>query len=157
MPAFQTLRRVAFTPRQMFDLVADIERYPEFVPMCESLAVLSRADRDDGSVLVATMTVGYKAIRESFASRVTLWPAEPRVLVEYLDGPFRRLENRWRFLPAPGGCDIDFYIDYEFRSPLLGLLMGALLDKAFRRFTAAFEERARTVYGSSPASAGLAR
>lgn len=147
MPTFQTLRRVPFTPRQMFDLVADVERYPEFLPMCEDLTVLRREARDDGAVLVATMTVGYQAIREHFTTRVTLWPDAPCVLVEYLDGPFRYLENRWTFRAAPGGAEVDFYIDYEFRSPLLGLLVGALFDRAFRRFTAAFEDRARAVYG----------
>ncbi len=148
MPTFHTLHRVPFTPRQMFDLVADVESYPEFLPMCDSLAVLRRTENERSAVLVATMTVGYKAIRESFTTRVTLWPREPRVVVEYLDGPFSHLENRWRFLPAPGGCDVDFHIDYEFRSAILGLLVGALVDKAFRRFTAAFEERARAVYGT---------
>ncbi len=149
MPAFKTLRRVAHTPRQMFDLVADVERYPEFVPMCESLAILRR--EEEGRVLVARMGIGYKAIRENFTTRVRLWPEEPCVLVEYLDGPFSRLENRWRFSPAPGGACVEFFIDYEFRSPLLGLIAGGLFDKAFHRFSDAFDERARRVYGAVPA------
>ena len=131
----------------MFDLVADVERYPEFLPLCESLTVLSREPRPPDTVLNARMGVGYKAIRETFTSRVTLRPDDLAILVEYLDGPFRRLENRWRFLPAPGGSDIDFYVDYEFRSPLLAILMGAMFDKAFRQFASAFEERARKTYG----------
>ena len=143
MPSFTNVRRVPFTPRQMFDLVADVERYPEFLPMCDSLTVLSR----DGNVLNARMGVGYKAITESFTCRVTLQPDDLAILVEYLDGPFRRLENRWRFLPAPGGADVDFYVDYEFRSPLLAILMGVMFDKAFRQFSAAFEARAAKVYG----------
>lgn len=150
MPSFQTVRRVAHSPRQMFDLVADVERYPEFLPMCESLVIVRREDA--GRVLVARMGIGYKAIKENFTTRVTLWPDEPRVLVEYLDGPFSRLENVWRFLPVASGSDIDFFIDYEFRSSLLGLVVGALFDKAFRRFTEAFEERARRVYGAPSAS-----
>ena len=148
MPSFQIVRRVPFTPRQMYDLVADVERYPEFLPLCESLTVMTRTPHGAGEILAATMGVGYKAIRESFTTRVTLEPVEPAILVEYLDGPFRHLENRWRFLPAPAGSDIDFFIDYEFRSPLLSLIMGALFDKAFRRFAAAFEDRARTIYGA---------
>lgn len=155
MPSFKSLRRVPFTPRQMFDLVSDVERYPEFLPMCESLTVLRREGDGQGEVLVAAMTVGYKAIRERFTTRVTLWPDDLSVVVVYLDGPFRRLENRWRFLPAPGGSDVDFFIDYDFRSPLLALLVGALFDKAFRKFSAAFEARARRVYGPEPAAAAL--
>jgi coenzyme Q-binding protein COQ10 len=150
VPTFETIRRVPFTPRQMYDLVADVERYPEFLPLCEALSVLNRTTGPDGRpVIVATMEIGYKAIRERFTTRVTLTPAEPAVLVSYLDGPFRHLENRWRFLPADGGaaCDIVFWIDYQFKSPMLGLLMGAMFDKAFRKFAEAFELRARAVYG----------
>lgn len=153
MPSFQTRRRVSFTPRQMFDLVADVEKYPQFLPMCESLVVGSRETKGDTTVLVANMGVGYRAIREHFTSRVTLHPEVPTVLVEYLDGPFRHLENRWGFYEAPGGSDIDFSITYEFRSAMLGVLMGALFDKAFRRFAEAFEDRARVIYGRSPAIA----
>lgn len=155
MPRFTTQRHVPFTPRQMFDVVADVEQYPKFLPMCESLVVRSRSNTPDGhTVLTATMGVGYKAIRENFTTRVTLEPGEPRILVEYLDGPFRHLENRWRFVPEETVGDasrsiIDFYIDYEFRSPMLGLVMGALFDKAFRKFSEAFEARARLVYGTS--------
>ncbi len=156
MPTFQTKRRVAFTPGQMFDLVADVERYPEFLPLCEALTLRSREEKDGCTVLVATMTAGYKAIREQFTTRVTLVPAQQKVLVEYLDGPFRRLENRWLFKPVPGGCEIDFFIDYEFRNPMLGLLVGALFDKAFRRFTEAFEARAQSVYGQPSAAAQIA-
>lgn len=150
MPKFETTRRVPFTPEQMFDIVADVEAYPKFLPLCEALSVESRTPAADGSeVVIATMSVGYKQIRESFRTRVTLQPADPTILVEYLDGPFRRLENRWRFLPVPhGGSDVHFFIDYEFRSAMLGILMGALFDKAFRKFSEAFEDRARAVYGN---------
>jgi coenzyme Q-binding protein COQ10 len=160
MPTFQTRRRVPFTPRQMFDLVADVEKYPQFLPLCDSLVVRSREDKGEAIVLVASMGVGYMAIRESFTSRVTLYPQAPEVLVEYLDGPFRRLENRWGFAAVPGGCDVEFFIDYEFRSVMLGMLMGAMFDRAFRRFAEAFEQRAGAVYGRperAPASGTLDR
>ncbi len=148
MPRFSNQRRVPYSPKQMFDVVADVEKYPGFLPMCESLTVRRREEKGDATVLTATMGVGYKAIREHFTTRVTLVPAEPRILVEYLDGPFHHLENRWRFLPgSPGGCIIDFYIEYEFRSKMLGLLMGAMFDRAFHKFSEAFEARARAVYG----------
>jgi coenzyme Q-binding protein COQ10 len=153
VPKFETTRRVAYSARQMFDIVADVESYPQFLPLCEGLHVESRQRTGETEVVVATMTVGYKTIHESFRTRVTLHPAEPAIVVEYLDGPFRRLENRWRFLPVTGGSDVHFWIDYEFRSPMLGILMGALFDKAFRRFSAAFEERARHVYGPSATAA----
>lgn len=148
MPSFSNIRRVPFTAQQMYDLVANVEAYPEFLPLCESLKVLERRQVGELTVLEARMGVGYKAIRETFTSRVTLTPAGPSIVVEYLDGPFRRLENRWRFIPSPGGSDIDFYVDYEFRSPILAVLMGVMFDKAFRQFAGAFEERARKVYGT---------
>lgn len=154
MPHFRTLRRVGHSPERMFDLVADAERYPEFLPLCEGLVIRRRDQRPDGKeVLIATMRVGYGAIHESFTSRVTLDRAASKILVEYVDGPFRHLENRWSFRPAgEGGCDVEFYISYEFASRTLGALMGAMFDRAFRKFSEAFEKRADFVYG--PPAAG---
>jgi coenzyme Q-binding protein COQ10 len=154
VPTFKTVRRVRYTPEQMFALVADVEHYPKFLPLCESLIVNSRQDRPEGTEVIATMGVGYKAIREVFTTRVVIRPGAREIDVTYLDGPFRRLDNRWRFIPAAPGCDIDFFIDYEFKSPFLSLLMGGLFDTAFRRFSQAFEERADVVYGTyqTPAS-----
>lgn len=147
MPTFETKRRVGHPPDKMFALVADVEKYPEFLPLCEALTVRSRRERDGREVLVADMTVGYKAIRETFTSRVTLDPANLKILVEYVDGPFRHLENRWSFKAMEGGCEIAFFISYEFASRMLGLLMGTMFDKAFRKFAEAFERRADLVYG----------
>ncbi len=152
MPTFRTVRPVRHSPEQMFALVADVERYPEFLPLCESLRVLRRTSNEEGGeVLVAAMSVGYKAIKESFTSRVTLDRPAMRILVEYVDGPFKYLENRWTFRETPTGCDVEFFINYEFRSFALGLLMGTMFDKAFRRFTQAFEERADRIYGRAVA------
>ncbi len=133
----------------MFDLVADVEKYPKFVPLCSALAVKSRTQKDNGVVvLVVDMTVAYKIIRETFTSRVTLDRANLKILVEYLNGPFKRMQNRWSFHAAGAdSCDVEFFIDYEFRSRTLAMLMGAMFDAAFRRFAAAFEERADAVYG----------
>ncbi|MCB5177350.1 MULTISPECIES: type II toxin-antitoxin system RatA family toxin [Microvirga] len=155
MPTFRTTRPVRHSPDQMFALVADVERYPEFLPLCEDLRVLRKAQSGDGiETLVASMTVGYKAIRESFTSRVTLDHPRLKIAVEYVDGPFKYLENRWTFRQTPTGCDVEFYINYEFKSFALGLLMGSVFDKAFRKFAEAFEERAEVVYGEpSPARA----
>ena len=154
MPAFRTTRRVRHSPQQMFDLVADVERYPEFLPLCEALRVRGRTTDESGrEVLVAAMSVGYKAIRETFTTRVTLDRVARKILVEYVEGPFKRLENRWTFEPAGEGCEVGFDIDYEFRSMALSLLMGAMFDKAFRKFTEAFERRADGIYPRRPRSA----
>jgi coenzyme Q-binding protein COQ10 len=134
----------------MFDLVADVERYPQFVPLCERLVVRKRdAAGDSGrEVLVADMTVAYKLIRETFTSRVTLDQAKLEILVEYLNGPFRSLENRWSFQPeGQNQSVVEFDIRYEFRSRALGMLMGTVFDAAFRRFAEAFERRADEMYG----------
>ena len=149
MPSFSTKRRVHHDAAQMFDLVADVEKYPQFVPLCQSLRVKSRSTKGEGvEVLVADMTVAYKLLRETFSSRVTLDRANLEILVEYLSGPFSHMENRWHFRPlGPQSSDVEFYIDYEFRSRMLAMLMGAMFDVAFRRFAAAFEARADQVYG----------
>lgn len=152
MPQFETTRRVNHSAEKMFALVADIERYPEFLPLCEALAIRSRKERDGRTVLVADMTVGYKAIRETFTSQVHLKPDELSIDVRYLDGPFKYLTNVWRFDPAgDDACDVCFFINYEFRSRVLGALMGAMFDRAFRMFAEAFEKRADAVYGTPPA------
>ena len=149
MPSFRTKRHVRFSAAQMFAVVADVERYPEFLPICTGLVVLSRRPHAGGEELTARMSVGYKAIAESFTTRVVAVPAEKRIDVSYLDGPFKRLDNRWRFSDDPTGSTVDFYIDYEFRSRLLAALVGTMFDQAFRRFAAAFEERAAYVYGNA--------
>ena len=132
----------------MFDLVADVEQYPQFLPLCEALVVRERRAKGDVELLVASMTVGYKAIRETFTTRVLLNPPALAIDVSYVDGPFKRLDNRWRFVETgPDRCDVHFDIDYEFSSRMLSMVMGAMFDAAFRRFTSAFEERARAVYG----------
>src|ERR1044072_8463445 len=144
MPEFSTKRRVRHAAADMFDLVADVKKYPEFVPLCSALAVKSRSEKDDGTiVLVADMTIAYKIIRERFTSRVTLDPATLAIFVEYRSGPFKRMHNRWSFRPVgDSACDVEFFIEYEFKSRALAMLMGAMFDTAFRRFSAAFEQRA---------------
>jgi coenzyme Q-binding protein COQ10 len=148
MPSFRSTRQVRHSAGDMFDLVADMERYPKFVPLCRSLVVQRRSDAGEGVKIVdATMTVAYGPISESFTTRVTLDKARLAILVEYLDGPFEHLENRWRFRPTGDkSSEVDFYIAYEFRSRALGALMGTVFDKAFRRFAEAFEQRADKIY-----------
>jgi coenzyme Q-binding protein COQ10 len=153
VPIFRTTRIVRHGPEAMFDLVADVERYPQFVPLCERLAVRSRALNDAGQeVVVASMTIGYKVFRESFTSRVVLDRAARVIDVGYLDGPFKVMENRWTFDPAgESGCKVGFYIHYEFRSRTLGTVMGSVFEKVFSRFAEAFEARADAIYGARPA------
>ena len=153
MPSFRTARRVRHSAVQMFDLVADVEAYPEFLPLCQDLRVLRRQASEGGrEIVVAEMQVGYKSIRERFTSRVTLDRARLEILVEYVDGPFSRLENRWAFRDEPQAngtplSRVEFFIAYEFRSRTLGLLMGTMFETAFRKFSEAFEQRANRVYG----------
>jgi coenzyme Q-binding protein COQ10 len=152
MNTFHTTHRVQHRAEDMYELVAAVEDYPLFVPLCSDLKVRSREHHGAHDVLIANMTVAYKFIQETFTSRVTLDPRASQILVEYLDGPFRHLENRWRFRKVGEGvCDVEFFIEYEFRSRSLQLLMGALFDKAFRKFVDAFEARADTVYGTAGA------
>jgi len=148
MPSFHTSRRVAHPASDMFALVADMERYPEFVPLCKDIRVLKRIHSGQHETVVATMTVAYKLFVESFTSRVVLRPEENTILVSYLDGPFRRLENRWTFTPQ-GECTslVGFYLDYEFKTKAFQMLMGAVFDRAFRKFSEAFEARADIIYG----------
>ena len=149
MPQFSTKRRVQHSASEMFDLVADIERYPQFVPLCRSLNVRERSTDGAGrDVIVADMTVAYKLVRETFTSRVTLDRTKLEILVEYLEGPFRKMNNRWSFRAAgERTSDVEFFLAYEFRSRTLALLMGSVFDAAFRRFAASFERRADEIYG----------
>jgi coenzyme Q-binding protein COQ10 len=158
MPQFSTKRRVRHAAEQMFELVADIERYPEFVPLCRDLKVKTRAKKEEGiEVLVADMTVAYKLVHETFTSRITLDKPKLQILVEYLSGPFSRLQNRWTFRPIDDqSCDVEFFIEYEFRSRVLAALMGAMFDAAFRRFAEAFEKRADEIYGKQQPQSGEA-
>src|SRR5215207_1709567 len=127
MPEFRTTRRTAHSAEQMFDLVADVERYPEFLPFCEMLQVRGRRKEGEREVLVADMTIGYKLIRETFTSKVTIDREAREIRADYLDGPFRSLENIWTFTALPeGGSEIRFRIEYEFRSGALAMLMGAM-------------------------------
>ncbi len=155
MPQFASKRRVHHSATEMFDLVADVERYPEFVPLCGALKVRQRTQKPDGTeVIVADMTVSFKLVREKFTSKVTLDRSNLKILVEYLQGPFSRLQNRWTFEPKNADiCNVGFFIAYEFRSRMLAMLMGSMFDAAFQRFAAAFEKRADAIYGKPRASA----
>jgi coenzyme Q-binding protein COQ10 len=153
MPQFSSKRRVHHSAQQMFELVADVERYPEFVPLCRSLKIRQRTPMPDGTeIVIADMIVSFKLVREAFTSRVTLDRPNLKILVEYLQGPFSNLENRWSFEPkSDDTCDVGFFLAYEFKSRMLAMLMGTMFDAAFQRFAAAFERRADAIYGKSGA------
>ncbi len=149
MPAIRELRSMPYSAEQMFDLVADVARYSEFLPWVAATRVRS----DDGSEMVADMLVGFKSLREKFTSKVNkVRPNEIRV--QYLDGPMRDLDNVWRFRALDEqSCEVDFSVSFSFRNPLFEKLAGQYVDKAFRKMVAAFEERASVLYGSSNSSA----
>jgi len=154
MKSFRNRRRVDYSAADMYALVCDVEAYPKFVPLCEGIRVRRRSAVTGGvELIVAEMEVGFKAICERFTSRVACNSSRMEVLVEYIDGPFKKLENRWSFRdePAtagsPGGSVVDFYISYEFRNFALGAIMGAMFDTAFHKYADAFVKRAGEVYG----------
>ena len=141
MPIHAEKRVLPYTPEQLFALVADVERYPEFLPWC--LAARVRERRPD--LMVADMIIGFRMFRERFTSRVVLGPPS-RIDVTYAEGPFRRLTNHWVFEKVPGGCRIDFYVDFEFRSRLMQRMIEVLFSEAVRRMVGAFEKRAHDLY-----------
>lgn len=137
-------RALPHTPEQLFDLVADVEKYPEFLPWCVGARIRSR----DDDTLVADLIIGFRGITDKFTSRVKLDRAAMKIDVAYQDGPFKYLNNHWLFLTSETGkCDIDFFIDFEFKSRILQALMGPLFNEAVRRMVGAFEDRAQQLYG----------
>jgi coenzyme Q-binding protein COQ10 len=154
MPRFNSKRRVPHRASEMFDLVADVERYPEFVPFCQSLKIRKRTPGPDGTeIVVSDMTVSFKLVKETFTSEVTLDRPNLKISVRYLRGPFSNMETRWTFEPkGDDACDVGFFTAYEFKSRMLAMLMGAMFDAAFSRFSAAFEKRADVIYGKKPAA-----
>lgn len=146
MPVHAEKRKLPYTPRQLYDLVADVKRYPEFLPWCLAARIKSHED----NIILADLVIGFKMLRERFTSRVELHEEDPenlRIDVSYVDGPFRYLNNHWMFLADEEGCLIDFYVDFEFRSKLLQRVMQPLFNEAVRRMVASFEARAKELYG----------
>jgi coenzyme Q-binding protein COQ10 len=151
MPTHAERRRLTYSAEQLFDLVADVERYPEFLPWCLAARVRERKD----NTITADLLIGFKMVRERFTSRVVL-DRPGRIDVSYAEGPFRYLNNHWTFLPQDdGSCVIDFYVDFEFRSRMLQRIIGMLFNEAVRRMVGAFESRARQLYGAPGADAAM--
>lgn len=149
MPSFERIHSVNYSANNMYALVADVEKYPEFLPMCERLIVQSRREKKGRELLMASMSIGYKSIQETFTTKVMLHEDARTIEAQYIDGPFKYLDNRWRFEETSANtCNIVFFIDYEFKSKVLGALMGSMFDRAFNKYVEAFEARAAQVYGA---------
>ncbi len=147
MTTHSETRTLPYTPDQMYDLVADVARYPEFLPWCAAARIRGRAPTETGEVLEADLVISFKVFRERFGSRVTLWPEIKRIDTEYLDGPFKYLKSRWDFEAAPEGCTIRFHVDFEFRNAVLQKVIGLVFNEAMQRIVRAFESRAKALYG----------
>ena len=148
MPGIRETRQLPFSAEQMFDLVADVARYPEFLPWVVGTRVRSDSEHE----MIADMLVGFNALREKFTSRVAKQrPAE--ICVQYIDGPLRDLDNTWKFVPTEQGCEIDFAVSFTFRNAMFEALAGQYFDRAFRKMVSAFEARAHQLYGSNSSSA----
>jgi len=148
MPTHSETRPLPYTPRQMYDLVADVAKYPEFLPWCSAARVRGVTQVGASQVLEADLVISFKVFREKFASRVVLWPEEMKVDTEYLDGPFKYMKSTWAFTPvAQGGCDVHFFVDFEFRNAILQGIIGLVFNEAMLRIVRAFEQRAAALYG----------
>lgn len=152
MPRHAETRILPYSPSDMYDLVADVARYPEFLPWCAAARIRSRRDGGDHEVIEADLVISFKLFREKFGSRVTLWPAEKRIDTEYLDGPFKYLKSQWTFTPeGETACKVDFWVDFEFRNAILGAAAGLFFNEAMQRIVRAFESRAASLFGAKSA------
>ena len=150
MPSHSETKRLPYTARQMYDLVADVASYPQFLPWNSAARIRSRTPiAGGGEVMEADLVISFKVFRERFGSRVTLWPQQKRIDTEYLDGPFKYLKSGWSFADLPhGSCKVDFFVDFEFRNAILGKVIGVVFGEAMSRIVRAFEDRARALYGT---------
>lgn len=148
MPKHHETRELPYGARAMYDLVADVASYPEFLPWTAAARIRSRKPIAGGEVMEADLVISFKVFREKFGSRVTLLPGEGRILTEYIDGPFKHLKSVWSFADRPdGGCQVSFEVDFEFRNPILAGVIGLVFNEAMHRIVAAFEARANALYG----------
>ena len=149
MPTHSETKRLPYTAQQMYDLVADVANYPQFLPWTAAARIRTREDKGDHEVMLADLVISFKVFRERFGSRVTLWPEPKKIDTEYLDGPFRYMRSGWTFHDRPeGGCRVEFFVDFEFRNAILQRLIGVVFHEAMARIVRAFEDRARNLYGA---------
>lgn len=148
MTTHSETRTLPYTAQQMYDLVADVESYPEFLPWCSAARIRRRVPQADSLLMEADLVISFKVFRERFGSRVTLWPDAMRIDTEYLDGPFKYLKSNWTFRDVPGGCEVSFFVDFEFRNRILQKAIGLVFNEAMQRIVRAFETRAQALYGT---------
>jgi len=147
MPTHSETKTLPYTAKQMYDLVGDVGNYPKFLPWTAAARVRSVDDQGEKQVMLADLVISFKVFRETFGSRVTLWPEAQKIDTEYLDGPFRHLESQWNFKDVDGGCEVSFYVDFEFKNRLLQGAAGMFFNEAMQRVVRAFERRASELYG----------
>jgi coenzyme Q-binding protein COQ10 len=147
MPSHSETRTLPYSAQQMYDLVADVARYPEFLPWTAAARIRSRKPEGDHEVMLADLIVSFKVFRETFGSRVTLWPERRRIDTEYIEGPFKYLKSRWEFADVEGGSEVHFEVDFEFRNLILQKAAGVFFFEAMQRIVRAFEKRAHDLYG----------
>lgn len=155
MPTHHEIKRLPYTAQQMYDLVADVASYPKFLPWNSAARIRSRRPvtagdgmgAETGEVMEADLVISFKVFRERFGSRVTLWPASKRIETEYLDGPFRHMRSTWSFRDVAGGCEVEFFVDFEFRNAILQGIIGVVFNDAMQRVVRAFERRAAELHG----------
>lgn len=148
MPTHSETRFLPYSAQQMYDLVADVGSYPKFLPWNSAARIRSRTPQANGSeVMEADLVISFKVFRERFGSRVVLWPATHKIDTEYLDGPFRYMRSTWAFREAEGGCEVDFFVDFEFKNAILQGIIGVVFNEAMQRIVRAFERRAAELYG----------
>ena len=147
MPTHSETRHLPYTARQMYDLVADVASYPRFLPWTAAARIRETTDHGDHQVMLADLVISFKVFRERFGSRVTLWPEAMKIDTEYLDGPFKHMISRWAFADVPGGVEVSFFVDFEFRNRILQGAAGMFFYEAMQRVVRAFERRAAELYG----------
>jgi coenzyme Q-binding protein COQ10 len=151
MPKHAETRVLPYTAQQMYDLVAAVGQYPKFLPWCAAARIRSVTPQGDAQVMEADLVISFKVFRERFGSRVTLWPDDMKIDTEYLDGPFKYMKSNWAFRDVDGGCEVAFFVDFEFRNAMLQGIIGVVFNEAMQRIVRAFERRAAELYGTSSA------
>jgi coenzyme Q-binding protein COQ10 len=147
MPRHSETRALPYSAQQMYDLVADVASYPEFLPWCAAARIRSRSPVEGGEEVLADLVISFKVFRERFGSRVMLYPERLLIETEYLDGPFKYLKSSWSFADVDGGCEVSFFVDFEFRNAILQKIIGVVFNEAMHRIVRAFETRAAQLYG----------
>ena len=148
MPKHSETKRLPYTAEQMYALVADVGSYPQFLPWCSAARIRSRQPQPEGEIIEADLVISFKVFRERFGSQVTLFPDALKIETEYLDGPFRYMRSHWAFRSDGEGCEVDFFVDFEFKNAILQGIIGVVFNEAMLRIVRAFERRAAELYGS---------